>query len=673
MSTKDAVSIPQRLGVAALLYLGVAATAMPALAAPGDEARARFEAAWQSARSGDRTRFEALGPGLQDYILYPYWQYEDYRYRRATADPDEVADFLDAHTDWAFSTALRRAWLRSLGERQRWEALRRYGASADTDENRCYHARARLAADDTTGLLAQARDLWTVGHSQPDACDPLFTWMQGQGAIDAELAWTRIDRAMAEGNPGLTRYLARFISNADRAWLERWLQLERGGYRDLGKAATWPDTPITRRMTETSLRRLLKRDPAAAMTVFDQLDGRFSWSEQARGDLMREIALMAAVDLDPGAADFIARVPPAHLDDQLTQWWARLALAESDWPTLVMVTARMAGETADDDRWRYWRARALAETGHDELAEPMFAALATETNYYAFLAADRLDWPYTICELPPAVSDDAVAAVRSRADIARALELHRVDLENWARAEWGRAMRRMDVDSLRAAAAVAREEGWYDRAIFALGDSGDLRWYEWRFPVMFEAPVTQAAAREKLDAAWVYGIMRSESAMMETARSSANALGLMQVTPGTARTIASKHGLAYRSSSQLLDGPTNIQFGTTFLRDLLDEYAQNPVLVSGAYNAGPNAVNRWLRSRPRGEAAAWVETLPYYETRDYIPRVLAFTTIYEWRLGLPVRRVSARMPDIESGSIANDETTEVVCSARPAELAANLP
>ncbi|MND09252.1 hypothetical protein D3C83_324210 [compost metagenome] len=56
-----------------------------------------------------------------------------------------------------------------------------------------------------------------------------------------------------------------------------------------------------------------------------------------------------------------------------------------------------------------------------------------------------------------------------------------------------------------------------------------------------------------------------------------------------------------------------------------------------------------------------METLPYFETRDYIPRVLAFTTIYDWRLQKPVRRLSSRMPGIDSGTMAADATTEVVC------------
>ena len=103
------------------------------------------------------------------------------------------------------------------------------------------------------------------------------------------------------------------------------------------------------------------------------------------------------------------------------------------------------------------------------------------------------------------------------------------------------------------------------------------------------------------------------------------------------------------------------------MRELLERFDQNPVLVSGAYNAGPEAVERWLRERPNNDIFTWVETIPYYETRDYIPRVLAFTVIYDWRLGNPVKRVSSRMPDFGSGSMAGQETVGIVCLASAME------
>jgi soluble lytic murein transglycosylase len=222
--------------------------------------------------------------------------------------------------------------------------------------------------------------------------------------------------------------------------------------------------------------------------------------------------------------------------------------------------------------------------------------------------------------------------------------------------------------ALRAAAGLATQEDWHDRAIFALGDSGDRQFYEWRFPVLWAKEVNTSSAQNQLDAAWVHGVMRSESALAESARSSAGALGLMQVTPATARQLARENGYSYRSSEQLKEAELNIRFGTRYMRDLLERFDQNPVLVSGAYNAGPEAVNRWLNSRPRGSASVWIESIPYYETRDYIPRVLAFTAIYQWRMNQPVTRVSSRMPGLDSskpdsGKMGSVETTEVVCEA----------
>jgi soluble lytic murein transglycosylase len=242
-----------------------------------------------------------------------------------------------------------------------------------------------------------------------------------------------------------------------------------------------------------------------------------------------------------------------------------------------------------------------------------------------------------------------------------------VGLLNWGRNEWTAALVGADRETLRAAAAVAVAEDWPDRAIAALGDSGDRRWYAWRFPSPHIELVRENAAANGLDPAWIMGLMRSESALAEDAISHAGARGLMQITPGTASRLARKHGFAYRGRAELLEPQVNVRFGTTYLRDLLDRFDGNPVLATGAYNAGPGAVDRWIDDGYTGDAAVWIDSLPYFETRDYIPRVLAFTTIYEWRLGLPVRRVSTRMPAVGvSGAVAPFDlagTADVACTA----------
>ena len=124
-------------------------------------------------------------------------------------------------------------------------------------------------------------------------------------------------------------------------------------------------------------------------------------------------------------------------------------------------------------------------------------------------AADLLDQPYSICPLEPQIDQAGVHALRGQPGFKRALELRQADVRNWSRGEWQRATRQLDNEGLRLAAALAKEENWPEMAIFALGNSGDLRWYEWRFPVEYGALVESHAHSKNLDVSWVMGLMQA--------------------------------------------------------------------------------------------------------------------------------------------------------------------
>jgi soluble lytic murein transglycosylase len=626
-----------------------------------------FRQAWDAARSGDRSAFEQALPGLEDYLLYPYLRYEDLRHRRARVPAEEMAGFIEAHRDWAFTPALETAWLRSLGKRGRWAALLEYGSESRDTEVRCNVAHARIRTGDTGGLLPVAQGLWAAGQSQPDACDPVFAWLKQQDGIGNGLAWERVRLAMKARERKLARYAGRFMDEDQQVWAERWYQQDRGGYRQLSRALGWPDNAYTREIADFGLRRLARSDPDRAWQAFTDLDQHIGWPEDTLAALRAELALWSAVDRSPQTADRMAAVPPAFRDDRLLEWHIRYQLTQGDWEGVLASYAGLSSNLQDDTRWRYWEARALIASGRDEEGRRRMAALSTRATFYGFLAADFLERPYSLCPETPEVPEEVVAAFLARDRVSRALELHRVGLLNWGRNEWTAALVGADRETLRAAAAVAVAEDWPDRAITALGDSGDRRWYEWRFPSPHIELVRENAAANGLDPAWVMGLMRSESALAEDAISHAGARGLMQITPGTASRLARKHGFAYRGRAELLEPQVNVRFGTTYLRDLLERFDGNHVLATGAYNAGPGAVDRWIDDGYTGDAAVWIDSLPYFETRDYIPRVLAFTTIYEWRLGLPVRRVSTRMPDVGvSGAVAPVTlagTVDVACTA----------
>lgn len=627
--------------------------------------RQAFATAWQAAAQGRREEFERLMPGLVGYELYPYLEYEDYRFRRSSLADADMAAFLEAHEDWAFTAGLEKAWLRTLGKRGRWDALLQYAGNSTDTEIQCYLAQARLQRGQLDGLEGVARMLWTVGESQPDACDAVFSWLRKQGGITSSLAWERINRAMEARQPRLTLYLARFLDPNDQVWADRWYQQDRSGYRQLGQAGSWPDTEESRDITAYGLKRLARNDSDRAWQTYQAIENRFGWTEAGRADILREIALWSAVEGVDGTPVRMQDVPEEYRDGKLLEWWARFSLTRSDWDGVSRVIGQMSVEQRNDARWRYWDAVARFESGETAEAVAELEQLALEANYYGFLAADRLDVPYTICPEDPLVDPAELEALGAQAGFSRSLELRRAGVVNWARSEWQLAVRSLDPATLRVAAALAVQNNWPDMAIFALGNSGDLRWYEWRFPVEY-APLVETRARERqLDPSWVLGLMRSESAMAEDAISPAGARGLMQVMPQTAQKVARRHSINYTDKQQLLQAGENIELGTFYLKELYDKFSGNPVLATGAYNAGPNAVERWLADRPAADPAIWVETLPYFETRDYIPRVLAFSTIYEWRMAKPVSRISSRMPEFYSGAGGGNmkpaQTAEVVC------------
>ena len=626
----------------------------------------QFMLAWDAARRGDHESFRQIKQGLTAYVLYPYLQYEDYRNRRSKVAADEMAEFLEKHQDWAFTNGLRVAWLKSLANKGRWVDLVNHSEGVSGTVLRCQRARGQIILKQTDNLLSEAQKLWAVGKSQPDECDPVFRWLVKNDGIPTSLAWERIRLAFEVGNPRLTIYLARFIPGNERPWLEDWQKHSRSGYNRLERARRWPDNETTRMITAASLRRLARLDASLAAKKFQALDGHFNWGDARRAAILRDIALYSAVALDADTVEQMQRVPVIYRDSQLLEWWSRFLMSEGDWPGLSAVISQMPEDTRNDDRWRYWLAQAELRARPDDNSSVTvpddLQYLATRANYYGFLAADELGLDYNICPLEPTISTEEINRVSEINGFQRALELRAAELDNWALQEWSGAIRKLPLQDLKVAAAVAHNEGWYDRAIFALGNSGDLRFYEWRFPLLWEQEIKGHANEHNLDPAWIYGTIRSESAMVETARSPANALGLMQLTAATGKQVAKKHGLEWNGSAGLQTAAGNLPIGVAYMEDLLLENRDNPVLVSGAYNAGPSSVKRWLKSRPATEAAIWIETLPYFETRDYIPRVLAFTTIYDWRMGGKVNRVSTRMPHIESGKINTTGTVGVMCN-----------
>jgi soluble lytic murein transglycosylase len=132
----------------------------------------------------------------------------------------------------------------------------------------------------------------------------------------------------------------------------------------------------------------------------------------------------------------------------------------------------------------------------------------------------------------------------------------------------------------------------------------------------------------------VFGLMRQESRFINVARSSVGAAGLMQIMPATARWIARRLGIKGFQPQEMQDPAKNIQFGAYYLKHVQTSLDGSPVLATAAYNAGPSRAQRWRDSRPM-EAAVYIESIPFAETRDYVKKVMSNAMYYAARFGQP--------------------------------------
>jgi soluble lytic murein transglycosylase len=232
---------------------------------------------------------------------------------------------------------------------------------------------------------------------------------------------------------------------------------------------------------------------------------------------------------------------------------------------------------------------------------------------------------------------------------ARIGALQRLGRQTDVRREWRALTRDLSADGLITAAVAADRLGLTNESILTLADSGYWDDLVLRFPLAHGDLVAAAAREHGLPPDWVYAVIRQESAFDADVASSADAIGLMQLLPSTAREVAGRLGLAPPARLDLIDPALNIRLGSAYLAAMRQRFDGRSLLATAAYNAGPTAARRWLDALPvPGEL--WLTRIPYAETRDYVRRVLTYRVIYRERLGLPPLRLHALLRPVRTAA-----------------------
>ncbi len=373
--------------------------------------------------------------------------------------------------------------------------------------------------------------------------------------------------------------------------------------------------------------------------TWKELKKHFQFTAKQRAQVERTIALYAATDYLPFTIDAMNKLPPTMHDAQIHAWKVRYYLYHKKWRKVYKSIAAMPDFQRYKDNWQYWLARSAAKIHKKALAKKIFAKLAKKTNYYGFLAADHMQFPYQFC------SNDIAPKPITTLPIAtqRAFELFALNMIHLARKEWMIGYRSLERGQKRALAEIALQKGWYNKTAAIMAALDLKNNYRLRYPLGYKDEITKISQKYNLLPQWIMSIITQESAWQTDAISRADARGLMQLIHPTAERLSKKLKLNYWGKQQLHEADFNLQLGIFYQKELFERFNNHPVLALASYNAGETKAHHWLRDFPTSPDV-WAETIPYRETRDYIVRILSNVTIYDWLIHQTPKRISYWLP-----------------------------
>ncbi|NPA72964.1 MAG: transglycosylase SLT domain-containing protein [Gammaproteobacteria bacterium] len=605
-----------------------------------------FKEAYRAIKRNDRKAIAKYKSQLEHYSLYPYLLYHDYRLHLKSTPSHLIKGFIKDHSDSYLSDALYTRWLKSMAKRKHWTNYLAAYKPQRTLSLQCYYVQALSQRKQTSKALKLAKPIWQNNIKLNKACQPLDTLLRKHKKITGTMLWAKIALAMKKRKISVAEALRKDLSAKEAKTLDFWIKVYKNPVLASKKMPSYLIPSIRKLIFMQGIKRLAGSQPALAKKSLNKYRKQYALNADQYKVLDRKIALRTVYRFPTAAKAFLKEVNTSGSKSKDTlRWQAQIALKRSDWPGLLDTIELMDEPEQRNKQWVYWKARALEATKQQKAANALYEKLAKQRHYYAFLSADRLNKPYRF-NPKPAKKIKPEVLIKKYPELLRIQELLAIDWPLSTKREWYHLLKKMDSEELQAVAVLANHWEQHAQAIRSLAKAKEWDHLSLRFPTPYKEPVMQNAKKNEIDAAWIYGIMRRESAFSEDIRSSVGATGLMQLMPKTAKYMSRKISRQNISYKKLTQAKNNIELGSAYLSYLNGKYSGNKVLATASYNAGPSRVDSWIPKTHSIPADQWVDAIPYNETRAYVKAVLEYTTIFNSLLNKRYDRLKDVMPDI---------------------------
>ena len=666
----------------------IAQNAMPSMNAAGDSLILEMN---QAFRRGDRRRLAQLLPQARGHALEAWAAYWELKARLGDASADEVKDFLTKYNGTYQEDRLRNDWLLLLGQRRDWEAFAAEHTNFrmhDDREVRCYALLVEHLKNPSLDarLSDEVKKNWLAQRDADDGCTSAAERLVGAKNLKPQDVWEKARLATEANRPGAAQAAVQIVAPEAVGMVT---ELNSSPIKFL----TGKHFAMSKVRREIITLALIKMASADAEAAAFQLETKWAMQLSAEernwvwGVIGKQTATrMGTLPASQALLYFDKVSKDTDLTDEMLGWKARAALRASGqprWPAVLEAINAMSEGNRREPTWAYWKARALlanqpvavAAASSGEASEQsisiapkraeavaLLQSIASFGGFYEQLALEELGQKITIPAKPAPLSAEERDAARLNTGLNRAAYAIGIGLRPEGVREWNYSTNLarpggMSDRELLAAAQYACDRQIWDRCINTSERTKSETDYEQRFPMPFRDAVVRRAQGINLDPAYVYGLIRQESRFVMDARSGVGASGLMQVMPATARETARRLGMAGFSADQITDRDTNIAIGTGYLKMVLDDLSGSMPLAAAAYNAGPGRPRTWRGQSggPTYEAAIWAESVPFNETRDYVKKVMANTTVYAAILTGQPQSLKARLGSVGPRDAAQPE------------------
>ncbi|EOF4705695.1 murein transglycosylase [Klebsiella oxytoca] len=600
-----------------------------------DEQRSRYAQIKQAWDNRQMDVVNQLMPTLTTYPLYPYLQYRQITDDLMNQPALVVTNFIASNPTLPPARSLKSRFVNELARRSDWRGLLSFSPDKPAStEAQCNYYYAKWSVGQTQEAWDGAKELWLSGKSQPNACDQLFGAWRASGQQDPLAYLERIRLAMKAGNTSLVRVLAQQMPSDYQTISTAVVALANDPNSVMTFARTTGATDFTRQMAAVAFASVARQDVENARLMIPSLAQAQQLNEDQTQELRDIVAWRLMVsDVTEEQAIWRDDAIMRSQSTSLVERRVRMALGAADRRGLNTWLARLPMEAKEKDEWRYWQADLLLERGRDDEAKDILRSLMQQRGFYPMVAAQRLGEEYTFrIDKAPANLDPALT---SGPEMARVRELMYWNMDNTARSEWANLVTSKTKDQQAQLARYAFNQNWWDLSVQATIAGKLWDQLEERFPLAYNDIFTRYISGKDIPQSYAMAIARQESAWNPKAGSPVGARGLMQIMPGTAtHTVKMFNIPGYSGTSQLLDPEMNINIGTSYLQYVYQQFGNNRIFASAAYNAGPGRVRTWRgNSGGRIDAVAFIESIPFSETRGYVKNVLSYDAYYRYFMG----------------------------------------